>query len=125
MLEQSCVKVRGASRTGLPAIPQSSRERSLLKTLYINHRPRSPVLNERNRLIASVENSYASVRHDWKTATLLLQLRILRLGFFPDGDIGVGVFPEGDEISVGGERGFVTVTRDPGLGVQVWVPLVP
>src|SRR5271168_408221 len=34
----------------------------------------------------------------------LLQLGVLRLGFFQDGDVGVGVFPEGEEIFVGGER---------------------
>jgi hypothetical protein len=33
----------------------------------------------------------------------LLQLRVLGLGFFKDGDVGVGVFPEGEEIFVGGE----------------------
>jgi|ERR1017187_9926445 hypothetical protein len=33
----------------------------------------------------------------------LLQLRVLRLGFLQDGDVGVGVFPEGEEIIVGGE----------------------
>ena len=33
-----------------------------------------------------------------------LQLRVLRLGFLQDGDVGVGVFPEGEEIFVGGER---------------------
>jgi hypothetical protein len=32
-----------------------------------------------------------------------LQLRILRLGFFQDGDVGFGVFPEGEEVFVGGE----------------------
>jgi hypothetical protein len=34
----------------------------------------------------------------------LLQLRVLRLGLFQDGDVGVGVFPEGEEILIGGER---------------------
>ena len=34
----------------------------------------------------------------------LLQLRVLRFGFLQDGDVGVGVFPEGEEIFVGGER---------------------
>jgi hypothetical protein len=29
-----------------------------------------------------------------KDAGQLLQLRVLRLGFFQDGDVGVGVFPE-------------------------------
>jgi hypothetical protein len=42
----------------------------------------------------------------WKTACLdeLLQLRVLRLGFLQEGDVGVGVFPEGEEVFVGGER---------------------
>jgi hypothetical protein len=31
-----------------------------------------------------------------------LQLRVLRLGFFQDGDVGVGVLPEGEEVLVGG-----------------------
>ena len=32
----------------------------------------------------------------------LLQLGVLGLGFFQDGDVGVGVFPEGEKIFVGG-----------------------
>jgi len=32
-----------------------------------------------------------------------LQLRVLHLGFFQDGDVGVGFFPECEEIFVGGE----------------------
>src|ERR1700730_898607 len=31
-----------------------------------------------------------------------LQLRILRFGFLQDGDVGVGVFPEGEEVLIGG-----------------------
>ena len=34
----------------------------------------------------------------------LLQLRVLRFGFLQDGDIGVGVFPQREEILVSGER---------------------
>jgi hypothetical protein len=34
----------------------------------------------------------------------LLELRVLRLGLLQDGDIGIGVFPESQEISIGGER---------------------
>ena len=30
----------------------------------------------------------------------LLQLRVLRLGFLQNGNVGVGVFPEGEEILV-------------------------
>jgi hypothetical protein len=33
-----------------------------------------------------------------------LQLRILGLGLLQDGDVGIGVFPEGEEIFVGGDR---------------------
>src|SRR6202040_227174 len=36
-------------------------------------------------------------------ARSLLQLRVLRFGLLQDGDVGVGVFPEGEEIFVGGE----------------------
>jgi hypothetical protein len=28
----------------------------------------------------------------------LLKLRVFRFGFFVDGDVGIGVFPEGEEI---------------------------
>jgi hypothetical protein len=31
-----------------------------------------------------------------------LQLRVLRLGFVQDGDVEVGISPEGEEIFVGG-----------------------
>ena len=31
----------------------------------------------------------------------LLQLRVLRLGLLQNGDVGVGVFPEGEEVVVG------------------------
>jgi hypothetical protein len=34
----------------------------------------------------------------------LLQLRILLFGLLQDGDVGVGVFPEREEILAGGER---------------------
>src|ERR1700740_1434372 len=42
---------------------------------------------------------------------LLPQLRVLLFGFFQDGDVGVGVFPEGEEILVGG-LGFGRVAGD-------------
>src|ERR1700730_6770576 len=35
---------------------------------------------------------------------LLLQLRVLRFGFLQDGDVGVSVFPEGEEILISGFR---------------------
>ena len=40
----------------------------------------------------------------------LLQLRVLCLGLFQDGDVGVGVFPEGKELLVAGP-GFSGVAR--------------
>jgi hypothetical protein len=33
-----------------------------------------------------------------------LQLGVIRFGLLEDGDVGVGVFPEGEENFVGGER---------------------
>ena len=35
---------------------------------------------------------------------LSLQVRVLSFGFLQDGDVGAGVFPEREEIFVGGER---------------------
>jgi hypothetical protein len=43
----------------------------------------------------------------WQTRFSLpksLQLRVLRLGLFVDRDIGVGVFPEREEVFLGSER---------------------
>ena len=37
---------------------------------------------------------------------LLLQLLVLRLGLLQDGDVGVGIFPQGEEIFIGGERAY-------------------
>ncbi len=60
------------------------------------------------------------------TADLLsLQLGVLRLGFLQDGDVGFGVFPESEEILVGGERpdaGGIGVKslRSPRLQVGGW-----
>src|SRR5271170_2302872 len=43
----------------------------------------------------------------------LLQLRVLGFGLLQDGDVGVGVFPEREEILVGGER-----TDAGGIGIR-------
>ncbi len=44
--------------------------------------------------------SHAGQRVRWLG---LLQPCVLGLGFFQDGDVGVGVFPEGEEVFVSGE----------------------
>jgi UPF0716 family protein affecting phage T7 exclusion len=49
-----------------------------------------------------------------KIATLLLQLRVLLFGFFLDRNVGVGVFPQGKEFFVGGERPGRGRRRPPG-----------
>jgi hypothetical protein len=36
------------------------------------------------------------VRHGWKIATLLLQLRVLGCGLLQDGDVGSASFPDAD-----------------------------
>jgi hypothetical protein len=40
----------------------------------------------------------------WDRRRHLLQLRVLGFGLLVDGNVGVGDFPEGEEILVGGER---------------------
>ena len=42
-----------------------------------------------------------NMRARTRSSVGLLQLRILRLGFLEDGDVGVGVFPEAEEVLVG------------------------
>jgi hypothetical protein len=37
-------------------------------------------------------------------AAHLLQLRVFRLGFFQDGDVGVGVFPKREKVLIPGAR---------------------
>jgi len=44
-----------------------------------------------------------STRENFLRPPALLELRVLGLGFFQDGDEGVGLFPEGKEVFVGGE----------------------
>ena len=40
-----------------------------------------------------------TARKEWPP--WLLQLRVLRFGLLQDGDVGVGIFPEGEEVLVG------------------------
>ena len=47
-----------------------------------------------------------------KVRKTLLQLRVLRLGLLQDGDVGVGVFPEREEVLIfGAGRGGITRHR--------------
>jgi len=43
-------------------------------------------------------------------AEQLLQLRVLGFGLLQDGNVGVGVFPEGEEVFVGGERSRIVAS---------------
>ncbi len=58
---------------------------------------------------------------DIYTASLapLLQFRVLLLGLLQDGDVGIGVFPEGEEVLVG-SAGFRV---EPGQGLPRLQPL--
>src|SRR5215469_4606492 len=53
--------------------------------------------NGRTQMTAGQRDQYPGKRR-------LLQLRVLDFGLLVDGDVGVGVFPEGEEILVSGER---------------------
>src|SRR5271167_3056187 len=46
----------------------------------------------------------------WGVTYSRLQLRVLGFGFFQDGDVGVGVFPEGEEVLICG-AGFDGIAR--------------
>ena len=52
--------------------------------------------------------------HPANSSGLLLQLGELRLGFLQNGDVGVGVFPESEEVLIRLERGGVVAHH--GLG---------
>jgi len=62
--------------------------------------------------MAFLRHSLRWIRNDCLTS--LLQPRILSFGLLQDGDVGVGVFPEGEEVLVGGES-----TDTGGIGVSV------
>jgi hypothetical protein len=53
----------------------------------------------------------------------LFQLRVLRLGLFKDGDVGVGVSPEGEKVFVRGERPYCTQVGRPSLHRNKWLLL--
>ncbi len=52
-------------------------------------------VNLRYRLISTTIAKEWVTRQDFSP---LMQLPILRLGFLQDGDVGFGVFPEGEEV---------------------------
>ena len=57
------------------------------------------------------KNKETSATVAWSSEPDSLQLRVLRLGFLQDGDVGVGVFPERQEILIGGFR-FSGIARE-------------
>jgi hypothetical protein len=57
-------------------------------------------------VLTPVNSSYAIQQATRQDFVELLHLRVVRLGFFQDGDFGVGVFLEGEEIFVGGGIGI-------------------
>ena len=69
------------------------------------------IVGEKSRF----RQQWANWRRLVRTFPPLLQLRILRLGFLQDGDVGVSVFPESEEILVGSLR-FGGVAGD-GVGM--------
>ena len=73
-----------------------SASRSHLQNLYLAGGP--PRLHSKPQRWVNGCNRYVTPQpHSFRVAdynsTLLLQLRVFRLGFFQDGDIGVSVFP--------------------------------
>jgi hypothetical protein len=50
---------------------------------------------------SAISAEWAKLDHAVKAIKLRLQLRLLRFGLLQDGDVGVGVLPEGKEVLVG------------------------
>jgi len=67
---------------------------------WVGRRPMANSLSLATGVLSLIASVDKQVRHGWKIATLLLQLRVLRLGFFQDRDVGVGVFPKLEETRV-------------------------
>jgi hypothetical protein len=66
--------------------------------------PRAPqiVVRSAKVLLFYAESFFVNnMRARTRSSVGLLQLRILRLGFLEDGDVGVGVFPKAEEVLVG------------------------
>ena len=64
--------------------------------------PSRTILDECNRLVTTVVGKQQKTSQQFSLRSL--QPRVLRLGLLQDGDVGVGIFPEGEEVFVGSER---------------------
>ena len=76
------------------------------------HHPPTSTIWDKLELIPFVRRSAELIGKQQATKKeffQLLQLRVLRLCFLQDGDVGVGVLPEGEEIFVSG-AGFGGIT---------------
>ena len=69
----------------------------VIGSFFLRHRPRP---QHRPGHVRDVLRGFA-IREVGSRKKRSLQLRVLRLRFFQDGDVGVGVFPECEEILVG------------------------
>src|SRR5450631_95030 len=82
-------------------------KRSLI-ALLPRHASRFPIaeLEAFGSLVCTTRISESRMRNRWlrNHGDSLLQLRVFCLGFLQDGDVGVGVFPESEEVFVGSER---------------------
>src|SRR5580693_1105679 len=67
-------------------------------------------VNECNRLISTVDRNRQQTVGAFVTLPLS-QLRILRFGFFQNGNVCVGVFPQGEKALIF-ESGFIPLARE-------------
>src|SRR5271168_1170827 len=81
----------------LALLGQQARIQSFWRDVFSLSHTRAPPASPAQLVEVTPKNSTQDKR-------ALLQSCVLRLGFFQDGDVGVGVFPEGEEIFVGGQR---------------------
>ena len=55
-----------------------------------------------------------------KLFSLLLQLRVFRLGFLQDGDVGVGIFPQRQKILISRKRTYPSLNTTYALCITRW-----
>jgi hypothetical protein len=96
-VEASTVRIRYSAVTSIPALLPSTNSRSARGGTHVN---------ECNRLLTATIGYPATIDKEQATRAGFFDLPAASrtpLGFLQDGDVGVGVFPEGEEIIVGGE----------------------
>ena len=115
------ISAKGRARIAAAQRARWARVNGQKKVVSIARPKRTMSASARRKIAAAQRRRWAKVRPRRQPsragASLHLDFRVLRPGVFQDGDVGVGVFPEGEQVLVGGERhdacriGFFELSR--------------